>query len=289
MQHARAALCNEAMLITRALSKESESATSHPLHPAQNPIQAMAMQSGRAWTSSLVTSERRPRRAASVRGGDASTATRTFFPEVERARYYYVKQNALFVTLLFLVVGVVVRATVKDGEDGSLWGTAGLVGHELWDLAFGVDWPGQPRRHGLRYFLSTEYWSAALFGSRPDGSSPQSLFNPSGRGVPQAPRTGLLPALALGVYNSLPSWSTVMDATLRAGVVSAGIYVFAWGVKVGGGVPRLWELRLAFKKLVDNMEGRTEETTTPAAKATSGRSTQPTGAATPARKAPARK
>jgi hypothetical protein len=247
---------------------------------------SLAMQSARAWTSYLVTSnERRPRRAASVRGGEASTASRTFFPEVERARWYYTQQNALFVTLLFLLVGVVVRATVKDGEDGSLWGVAGVVATELWDLAFGVDWPGQPRRHGLRYFLSFEYWSGALFGSRPDGSSPQSLYNPSGRGLPQTPRTGLLPALALGIYNSLPRWSTVVDALFRAGVVTAGCYVFRWGVKVGGGVPRLWELRLAFKKLVENMEGRAE-TTAPAAKAASGRTTQPTGAASPARKAP---
>ena len=234
------------------------------------------MQSARSWSSSLV-SERRPKRGASSRSGGAPTASRTFFPEVERARWYYVQQNMLFVTLAFLLLGVVARATAKDGDEVSLWDTARSVGTELWDLAFGVDWPGQPRRQGLRYFLSAEYWSAALFGANPMGST-GSVFNSQARGLPPQPRMGLLPALAHGLYNSLPRARTVWDALLRAAVVTAGCYVFRWGVKVGGGVPKLWELRLALRKLVSEMEGKPMESA-PAAKA------QPSGAASPVRKA----
>lgn len=231
------------------------------------------MQSARALVTSAAASvvpHRAPGAAASSpRGGRAPV----FYPaEVEAARQYYVRQHVLLVTAVALVLGIVVRAFAADAS-ASLWHTLHLLGWEVYDFLFGVDWPGLPRRHGLRYYLSTEFWASALFGTASGagdgvwGASPPGVVRTGGKifrtGAPvseydtrQGGRLGVFPALAYGLYSLLPSAATVVHLLLRTAVVCAGCLVFKWGVTVVGGVPRLWELRLAFDKLIADLEGK---------------------------------
>jgi len=205
------------------------------------------------------------------RGGPAPFERRPLFiPEVESARLYYVRLHIYAVCGLALLLGIVVRATAAE-EASSFWASVQMIGTELYDLAFGVDYPGLPQRHGFRYYLSTKYLLAALFGERggagevgTDGVAPPSstygLFRgPGGDTYGGPPRMGLFPSLAYGVYDSLPTAATMKHLVLRAAVVTAGVSVYRWGVKVGGGVPKLWELRLAFEKMMADLEGKTPE------------------------------
>ncbi len=176
-----------------------------------------------------------------------ATASHGWDAQAKRVQARYMLLHALALLLLASLAGIVTRL---------VWGETGVTVREAARLLLDAAWRGiSGDRRPLPTWLGLDALSALLLGTGLDAGA--STLDSGDAARPGS--GGLLRTAAQNVHDKLPTLNSFTHALVKACIVTAGCSAFRYGYEVVGGLPTMWELRLAIRRLLQQAEEKQQQ------------------------------